>query len=373
MEKIKLGIIGCGGDIARLHINNIIAGKCPSVTVTALSTRKIEKAEAISQRLKAEMGMDAKVFATDMELIQNADVDAVLISTPHYQHEELSIAAMENDIHVLCEKPSGAYALQALRMNEVADKTGKLFGMMFHHRTNPMFIKARQMVQSGELGEIRRINFISTNSYRGQNHYDAVDWRGTWEKDGGGVVMNQAPHQLDLIRWIFGMPKKVTGFLGLGRWHDIQTDDDVTAYMEYENGATAIFIGSTSDAPGTMRLEITAEFGKVVCEDNKLKFWKLEGSLNEYSKTEPTGSLMPKFEVIDVPLDGVGVYTAHGGVVEQFARAIIDGSEQIADGRDGYESLSIANALILSQWNNNRAITLPIDDEEYFKTLKEHY
>ncbi|MFI3168090.1 MAG: Gfo/Idh/MocA family oxidoreductase [Bacillota bacterium] len=371
MDKIKLGIIGCGGDISRLHVNNIIAGKCPSVIVTALSSRNPQKAEAVAKRLQTEAGMDPKVYQTDSELIENADVDAVLIATPHYQHEELSVKAMEKDIHVLCEKPSGAYALQALRMNKVADETGKMFGMMFHHRTNPMFIKAREMVQNGELGEIRRINFISTNSYRGQNHYDAVDWRGTWEKDGGGVVMNQAPHQLDLIRWIFGMPKKVTGFLGLGRWHDIQTDDDVTAYMEYENGATAVFIGSTSDAPGTMRLEITAEYGKVVCEDNKLTFWKLEESLNEYSKTEPTGSLMPKFEKIEVELDGV--YTAHGGVIEAFARAIIDGSPQIADGRDGYESLSIANALILSQWDGNKAINLPIDDEEYLKTLKAHY
>lgn len=370
MEQIKLGVIGCGGFIANLHMKNVIAGKCPSVKITALSNRTVEKAYDVKNML-SEAGIEAEVYQSDMDLIQNADVDAVLINTPHYQHEELTIAAFEKGLHVLCEKPSGAYTLQALRMNEVADRTGKVFGMMFHHRTNPINIKVRELVQSGVLGEIRRINWISTDSYRGQHHYDQPGWRGTWDKDGGGVVMNQAPHRLDLMRWIFGMPTKVTGFLGFGKWHDMQVDDDVTAFMEYENGATAIFIGSTSDAPGTNRLEVTAEYGKLVCENDTITFYRLEESLNEYSKNEPTGQKVPKFTVENIPLEGN--YTAHGGVLESFARAIIDGSEQIADGRDGYYSLSIANALILSQWRGNQAVTLPLNDEEYYECLKEHY
>lgn len=370
MKQIKLGIIGCGGFVANLHMQNIIAGKCPSVQITAISNRTEEKAHKVAAML-ATAGIEVQVYPSDSALIQNADVDAILINTPHYQHEELCIEAFEKGLHVLCEKPSGAYTLQALRINEVANRTNKLFGMMFHHRTNPVFIKVREMVQNGTLGEIRRINFISTNSYRGEHHYDSPGWRGTWDKDGGGVVMNQAPHQLDLLRWIFGMPKKITGFLGFGKWHDIDVDDDVTAIMEYENGATSVFIGSTSDAPGTNRLEVTADMGKLVCEDGKITFYKLEQSLKEYSKNEPTGQKVPSFTVENVQLDGI--YTAHGGVIEAFAQAILNGTEQIADGRDGYESLAISNALLLSQWRGSETITFPLNDEEYFENLKSRW
>ncbi len=374
MKQVKLGVVGCGGIIANTHMQNVLAGKCPSIVVTAVSNRTVAKATAVGEML-AKAGMPATVYETDEELIANADVDAVVICTPHFQHEALAVQAFERGLHVLCEKPSGAYTLQARAINAAADKAGTVFGMVFHHRTNPMNIKIREIVKSGMLGEIRRINWISTDSFRGQGYYDSIAWRGTWETDGSGVLLNQAPHRLDLFQWIFGMPTKITGFLGMGRWHDIEVEDDVTAVMEFENGASAIFIGSTSDCPGTNRLEITAEFGKLVCEDDKITFHHLAESLTDFSKNEPTGLKAPAVTVEDFPLEGT--YTAQGGILEGFGRAILEeGVEPIADGRDGYNSLAIANALIYSQWNGNKTIAFPFEadfEEDYFKQLKAHF
>ena len=219
----------------------------------------------------------------EADLIAAEDVcDAVLIAVPHYQHPELSIDALQHNLHVMCEKPAGVYTKQVREMNEVAKKTNRVFAMMFNQRTNCVYRKMHELVTSGDLGAIKRVNWIITDWYRTQSYYDSGDWRATWEGEGGGVLLNQCPHNLDLIQWICGMPSKVQAFCHEGKWHDIEVEDDVTAYLEYPNGATGVFITSTADAPGTNRFEITLEKGKLVCENNVLTLHELEVSEREF-------------------------------------------------------------------------------------------
>lgn len=369
MKQIKLGIIGCGGMIAKTHMQNIIDGKCPSVSITAISNRTYAKAVAVAEMLEKE-GVKAKVYETDSDLIQNADIDAVLINTPHYQHEALTVEAFEKGLHVLCEKPSGAYTLQARAMNVAADKAGTVFGMMFHHRSNPANLKLHELIHGGAIGNIRRINWITTDTFRAQSYYDAIEWRGTWKTDGGGVLYNQAPHHLDLFQWFFGLPTKITAFMGIGKWHDIEVEDDVTAVMEFPNGASGVFIASTGDAPGSDRLEVSGDYGKLIYENKKITLYRLNQNLNEFCQSEPDGFKKPTYTVEEILVEGKD--TAHAGVLESFALAILEGSALVADGRDGYNSLALANAMVLSHWKGE-TITFPFDEEDYFKRLKEHY
>ncbi len=215
-------------------------------------------------------------FTNAGEMLDSGLVDAVLIALPHYDHPVYAQKnVFERKIHVLTEKPSGVFARQVREMNEAADRSGVKFGIMFNQRTNPIYIKAREIVKSGLLGEPKRLVWIITNWYRTQAYYDSGTWRASWNGEGGGVLLNQAPHNLDLWQWIFGMPKRVRAFCSVGKYHNINVEDDVTIYGEYDNGATATFITTTGEAPGTNRLEISGDCGKIIIEDGRLKWWRL--------------------------------------------------------------------------------------------------
>ena len=190
-------------------------------------------------------------------------------------------------------------------MNEAAEKSGKVFSMMFNQRTNPLYQKVRELILSGELGEIKRTNWIITNWYRSQSYYDSGGWRATWAGEGGGVMINQSPHQLDLWQWTTGlMPRRVRAFSGFGKYHDIEVEDDVTAYVEYENGATGLFVTSTGEAPGTNRFEVAGDRGKIVVEDGKLTFWRLRQSEREFNREYQGGFGEPECWKIDIPVYG---------------------------------------------------------------------
>ena len=216
-------------------------------------------------------------YSEGIDLIKAGACEAILIAVPHYDHPTLAIEGFKAGLHVLCEKPAGVYTLQVKEMLEVAKKSDKILGIMFNQRTNPAFKKMREMVQNGSIGDVKRTNWIITDWYRTQQYYDSGDWRATWKGEGGGVLYNQAPHQLDLFQWIVGMmPSKVHAFCHYGKWHDIEVEDDVTCYVEYPNGATGVFITTTADAPGTNRFEITGTKGTLIFENNKLYYKQLE-------------------------------------------------------------------------------------------------
>lgn len=361
MKKVKLGVIGVG-NMGTTHIKNILDGKVPDLEISAVADRKESRREWCRKNLPGSV----QIFSEGSELIGSGACDAVLIAVPHYQHPELAIAAFSANLHVLCEKPAGVYTKQVREMNEAALQSKVVFAMMFNQRTNCIYRKIHEMIRSGELGAIRRVNWIITDWYRTQIYYDSGSWRATWAGEGGGVLLNQCPHNLDLIQWLFGLPIRVQGFLHEGKWHDIEVEDDVTAYLEFENGATGVFVTSTGDAPGTNRLEITGDNGKLVSENGKLTFWKLEESLPVHLAACQGGFDMPKMEMAEVETDGKN--EEHIGVMKAFAGNILHGTPLVADGVEGIRGLELSNAIHLSGWLN-QPVTLPIDEDLFLSEL----
>lgn len=275
--------------------------------------------------------------------------------------------ALKKGISVICEKPAGVYTKQVKEMNEVAKNSNALFTMMFNQRTNCLYRKMREIILSGGIGQVKRVNWIITNWYRTQSYYDSGDWRATWSGEGGGVLFNQCPHQLDLVQWIIGMsPKKVHAHCHFGKWHDIEVEDDVTAYFEYENGATGVFITSTADAPGTNRFEVCGTLGKLVCEDDKLTYIKNEVDEREFCFTEKTGFARPKTEKIEVETDGKN--PQHVGILRNFTNAILGKEELFVKGEEGLMGVELMDACLLSGWLG-KEVELPIDDELYLSEL----
>ena len=361
MEKVRLGIIGAG-NMGSGHVQNILAGKTPEVELAAVADRRADRREWLSSVLPESVA----VYEEGSALIDSASCDAVLIAVPHYQHPVLAEEAFAKGLHVLCEKPAGVYTKQVREMNAAADRSGKVFAMMFNQRTNCLYRKMHEMVENGELGELKRVNWIITDWYRTQIYYDSGDWRATWNGEGGGVLLNQCPHQLDLLQWICGLPKTVQAFCHEGKWHDIEVEDDVTAYLEYPNGATGVFVTTTGDAPGTNRFEVDLEKAKIVCENEEIKVYELAVNEREYCYTTTEGFKKPEGRWIDVETDGENLQ--HVGVLRAFAGAILRGEPLIAGGEEGINGLTLSNAMHLSSWLK-RPVEIPFDEELFLEEL----
>ncbi len=360
---IRLGIIGVG-NIGSGHVMRVKEGQCPDIVITAVADRRASRREWAAIQLP-----EAQVFTEGSELIRSGACEAVLIATPHYQHPTLAVEAFEQGLHVLCEKPAGVYTLQVREMMAAADRRPDLvFGMMFNQRTNCVYRKMKEMIEGGEIGGIKRMNWIVTDWYRTQYYYDSGAWRATWAGEGGGVLLNQCPHQLDLLQWLCGLPVKVHAHCHEGKWHDVEVEDDVTAYLEFENGATGVFITTTGDAPGTNRLEIDGTLGKLVCENDVLTFQKLAVNEREWCFACKEGFRKPDWETITVQTDGQN--PQHTGVMNAFAAAIEQGAPLVADGREGIRGLMLSNAIHLSAWTGE-TIFLPIDEEKFLALLNE--
>lgn len=364
MSVVRLGIIGLG-NMGRGHIGYIKRGEVSGVKLTAVS----DSAPSGLEWAKEHAGEDVTLFSDPYEMMDSGLVDGVLIATPHYSHPELAIACFERNLHVLCEKPAGVYTKQVREMNDAAARTDAVFSMMYNQRTNPLYQKLKDLVDSGELGEIRRTNWIITNWYRSQSYYDSGTWRATWAGEGGGVLLNQDPHQLDLWQWTINMmPKRVRAFCYFGKHRNIEVEDDVTAFVEYENGATGVFVTTTGEAPGTNRLEISGDRGKVVIEDNKLTFWRLRVSEREFNATYKGGFGQPECWKCEIPIQGVN--PDHKGITQNWVNAILHGEKLIAPGEEGIKGLMLSNAMLLSTWTDNW-VELPIDEELYYEHLQE--
>lgn len=362
MDKVRIGIIGIGG-MGSFHAQYLVNGEVPGAQLTAVCDVNPERLEWAKEKL----GSGIQLFDNAEALIVSGSVDAVMIATPHYYHPPLAVQAFEEGLHVLCEKPAGVYTKQVREMNDAAVKSGKVFSMMYNQRTNPLYQKLRELIQSGELGEITRTNWIITNWFRTQAYYNSGGWRATWAGEGGGVLLNQDPHQLDLWQWTCGMPKRVRAFCGFGKFHDIEVEDDVTAYVEYENGATGIFVTTTGEAPGTNRFEIAGDKGKIVIEDGKLTFWRLRTPRSQFIKECPESFAQPECWKIDVPVNGRE--TGHAGITANWVDAILKGTPLLAPGIEGINGLQISNAMHLSAWTDDW-VNIPVDEELYYEKLK---
>ncbi|MDU0201489.1 MULTISPECIES: Gfo/Idh/MocA family oxidoreductase [Paenibacillus] len=364
MEKVRIGIIGLG-NMGTGHAKYLVKNEVKGAELTAICEFRADRLEWAKENL----GQDIQLFDNLDAFLNSGVIDSVLIATPHYDHPEVAIKAFKAGLHVLCEKPAGVYTKQVRQMNEAAKESGKVFSMMYNQRTNPLYKKLKDLVESGELGEIRRTNWIITNWYRSQSYYDSGGWRATWAGEGGGVLINQDPHQLDLWQWTIDMmPKRVRAFCYFGKHRNIEVEDDVTAFVEYENGATGLFVTTTGEAPGTNRFEISGDRGKIVIEDGKLTFWRLRVSEREFNETFKGGFGQPECWKIDIPIEGKE--TSHMGITQNFVDAILHGTPLVAPGEEGIKGLMLSNAMLLSTWTDNW-VDLPIDEDLFEQHLQD--
>lgn len=362
MNNVRMGIIGYG-NMGSSHATNIYEGKIKGMTLAAICDNAPEKIESATKN-----HTNVEFFADYKEMIDSGVIDAILIATPHYIHPDIAIYAFSKGLNVLSEKPAGVYTNQVATMDEAAKKAGTVYGIMYNQRTIPIYKKARELVQSGKLGEVKRLIWIITDWYRTQAYYDSGTWRATWAGEGGGVLINQCPHNLDLWQWIFGMPTRINATCYYGKYHNIEVEDEVTAYAEYENGAIATFITTTGECPGTNRLEITGDKGKIVIEDGELKFWELSMSEREWCFSAKEGFRAPDVTKVDVEIGDEEA--GHNVILRNFTNAILHGEALIAPGFDGINGLTISNAIHLSSFTGGW-VTLPLDAELYYKLLME--
>ncbi len=365
MEKVRFGIIGVG-NMGSSHAKKFLKGEVTNAVLTAICDLKTEKMKSIAE---LEGGAAVAQFTDYHEMLASGLIDAVIVAVPHYFHPPMCIDALHAGLHVICEKPAGVYTKQVKEMNEVAAKSDRLFGMMFNQRANCVYRKMRELVQNGELGEIKRVNWLITTWYRSQSYYDSGDWRATWRGEGGGVLFNQCPHNLDLLQWVVGMmPKRIHSFCHFGKWHDIEVEDDVTAYMEYENGATGVFVTSTADTPGTNRFEIMGDKGKLVCENDQLTLHRLATPEREFNATYQGGFGEPEKEVIEVETDGQNLQ--HLAILNNFTNAVLGLEPLFVNGQEGIHGVELMDAMLLSTWLG-KTVELPIDDELYLAELNQ--
>ena len=364
MDKVRLGVVGFG-NMGVKHVENIVRGKVPNMVMGAVCDSAPARLEAVKAKYP-----DMPVFEHATDLFKSGLCDAVIIATPHYDHPRLAIEALECGLHVITEKPAGVYTMQVKEMNEAAAKSDKKFGIMYNQRTNPVYQKLRQMIQRGDLGHIKRVTWIITNWYRPQAYHDSSTWRSTWATEGGGALINQNPHQLDLWQWLFGMPDRIWARVGFGKYYDIEVEDDVMAYFEYDNGTTGEYITATGETPGTNRLEIACDMGRVVVEDNKIIFKRNVISEREHNKinTAPFGT--PECWECKVPADTSGG-EQHVGIFKNFANAVLNGTELLAPGKEGINGLTISNAIHLSGWTGEIVDVKNFPHERFYELLQE--
>jgi len=358
MTSIRFGIAGLGS-MGTAHARSIRDGNIPRARLAAVYDPVADL---------SGFGPDVKPFASSEAMIRSGEIDAILIATPHFTHTSLGIAALEQGLHVLVEKPISVHKADAERLIAACKNPAQVFAAMFNQRTDPHYSKIRDLVQSGELGEIRRITWIITNWFRTDAYYNSGGWRATWSGEGGGVLLNQCPHNLDLLQWLFGMPCRVRAHCCFGKFHDIEVEDDVTAVMDFPNGATGTFITSTGEAPGSNRLEIAAERGRVVLEDGRIQWRRNEIPTSEFRAAATSGFATPPVWNIEIPIADCG--EQHNGILKNFVAAILDGAPLLAPAKEGIHSVELANAMLMSAFLD-QTIELPIDGARYEALLQE--
>ena len=363
MEKeIRAGIAGLG-NMGSAHACCIFSGKIRGLSLGAVCDIDPAKREWAAENLPG-----VPVFETVEEMLEEGGFDFLLIAVPHPLHPVFAGEAFRRGYSVLTEKPAGIDVKSVEEMNRAARESGKLFGIMYNQRTNPLFAKARELMREGTLGELKRFSWVITNWYRSQSYYDSGSWRATWIGEGGGVMMNQCPHNLDIWQWITGMPRKIRAFTREARYHRIEVEDDVTVYAEYENGASATFIATTGEYPGTNRMEIAGDRGKLVIENGEMKLWLLKEAEREFCFRTKEG--FPHIETEEKTLLPDREETAHAGILQNYTDALRFGTPLLAPGEEGIFGLSIANAAYLSSWRDEW-VTLPLDGDEYLAALRE--
>ena len=361
MDKVRIGIIGMG-NMGRFHANDLLDGKVPRGELAAVGSTSPHKLEEYKEK-------GVQIFGSGEEMIASGAIDALLIATPHYQHTSLGVAALEAGLHIMVEKPISAHKADAARLiAAAAARPDQVFGAMFQLRVEPRYQKIRELVQGGELGDLVRVLWIMTDWFRSEAYFQSGGWRATWKGEGGGVLLNQCLHQLDAMQWITGMPSKVRSHVGIGRWHDIEVEDDVTCYMEFANGASGAFITSSGETPGSNRFEIAGTKGRLILENDTLTLTRNEVPSDEWCKTSKIGFQKPETTVEEIPIPGADA--AHATLMTNFVNAILDGEALIAPGVEGLGSVELANVMVYSGLLNE-SVDLPMDSAAWEAKLND--
>ena len=364
LKEVRVGIVGCG-NMGSTHAKNIYGGLVPGMKLTALcDIAEIRKKEM------TKLYPDVAFFDTSAELIRSGLVDLVVVAVPHYDHPTIAIDAFENGLNVITEKPAGVYTKQVIEMNEAAEKSGKLFGIMYNQRTRPIYQKVKELIDTGALGTIKRVQWTITDWYRPQAYHDSCTWRSTWKDEGGGALINQNPHQLDLWQWLFGMPDKIMSHVSFGKYYDIEVEDDVTAFLHYDNGMTGVYITSTGETPGTNRLEIACDMGRVIVENDKIYFKRNVVSEREFNKTFDGIFGNPECWDCEIPVKEQ-TNIQHVDIFRNVANALINGGELLAPGYEGVKGLTISNAIHYSAWTGGWADCNNFPHEEFYNILQD--
>jgi predicted dehydrogenase len=361
MDKVRIGIIGMG-NMGQFHAKDILEGKVARGELTAVGSTSPKKLAEFEEK-------GIKVYGSGEEMIDSGNIDALLIATPHYQHTSLGIAALDAGLHIMVEKPISAHKADAERLIAKAEAhADQVFAGMFQLRVEPRYQKIREIVQNGELGELMRVLWIMTDWFRSEIYFQSGGWRATWKGEGGGVLLNQCLHQLDAMQWITGMPNRVSSHVGIGKWHDIEVEDDVTCYMDFPNGASGAFITSSGETPGSNRFEIAGTKGRLILENEKLTLTRNAVPSDEWCKTSKIGFQQPDTTVEEIPIPGTE--SPHAKLMTNFVNAIIDNEPLIAPGVEGIGSVELANVMVYSGIIG-KAIELPMNGAEWETKLNE--
>lgn len=362
MKKVRVGIVGYG-NMGSAHGRYVTEGLVPAFEITAICDLIPARLEIAKKNFP-----NAQTFENAEDMFASGLCDAVIIATPHYVHPPLAVSAFEHGLHVLIEKPTGVYTKQVLEMNKVAGRSGKVFEADFCLRVMPLFRTLKEFLTNNDLGHIKRITWQVTNWYRPQAYHDSAAWRSTWATEGGGTLINQNPHQLDLWQWLFGMPDELMADVSFGKYYNIEVDDDVTCIMRYKNGTTGVYMTSTGEAPGTNRLDISCDMGRIIVENDKIFFdrnvmserkWNADGQDDDVPNTREEIPVTYEWEINE-------------GIDRNFADAVLNGAPVIAPGEEGIRELTLSNAMYYSAWKGNCWVDLNnFPHDEFWDLLQE--
>lgn len=365
MDTVRFGVVGLG-NMGSYHISYLEKTPLAGARLSAIcdcDSKRLEAAGAQCPR--------ARQFARFEDMLKSGEVDAVLIATPHYQHPDMAIAAFENGLHVLCEKPLAVTVKQARRMiGAAADHPDLTFAINFQMRANPVLRKIRELIRGGDLGPLTRLTWIATNWFRTNAYYASGGWRATWSGEGGGVLINQCPHNLDQLYWLTGlMPHRITAIASIGKTHPIEVEDEVSAILEYPGGAIGHFITTTGEAPGTDRLEIVGDRGKLISESGRLTFKMNRQSAREFRENSAQSFAQPEAWEIELPLSKPEPDPARW-MTQNFVNAILKNEPLVAPAAEAIHQLELGNAMLLSGITR-QAVELPVDGEAIEKLIQE--
>src|SRR5436190_6484216 len=351
--RLRYAVIGAGV-VAPLHLRAIAALEdAELIGISAIG--------AGSARARAEEA-GCPLFGNHRELLV-LEPDVVVVCTPHPSHPALTAEALEAGAHVLVEKPLAPEAREAEAMIDAADRAGRLLGVCFQQRFRPPVAAARALISAGRLGELVRVSIVDP-LYRPNSYYRTASWRGTWQGEGGGVLMNQAPHTLDLLCHLAGPPATVWG-RSRRRLQPMEAEDSASALLEYAGGAAGTIAVSTVE-PGAQRIELVGDRGRIEIVGETIVFERFEPPLSAHLPAASEMFAQPAIvaEQVELPV-GRG---DHLEVHADFAAAVRGGRAPRVPAHEAIWSLELANAIVLST-HTGRAVRLPVDRDAYAALL----